>query len=565
MDYKKLPLGLEDFEKLITRGYYYIDKTMFLKELIDERAEVSLFTRPRRFGKTLNMSMIRYFFEDARDRNGNSQDHSHLFEGLQIMRQGEQYREQMGQYPVISLTLKSAKQPDFEMSYQVLRAVIADEYIRHCYLCKSETMLPVEKEKYIRLMEQKGEAGEYANALQFLSKCLENYYGKKAVILIDEYDVPLENAFVRGFYGQMTDFVRSLFESALKTNSSLEFAVMTGCLRISRESIFTGMNNLAIFSILSSRFSSYFGFTGEEVQRLCEDYGMPQKYGLMKEWYNGYVFGGANVYNPWSVLSFLYELRGNINSFPSAYWANTSSNSIVRKMIDMADENTKQEIESLIAGKTLQKPVHEDAAYREVYESMEHLWSFLFFTGYLRNAGEYMDGSGKLFLELAIPNKEVGLIFRRKILEWFEEKAGAKDRTRLFQAFIQGNAAVLEEEIGDMLLETISFYDAYESFYHGFLAGIFSGMKGYTVKSNREGGRGRSDLFVAPVTRRKAAFVVEFKIAGRIRDMEAKAQEALRQIREQNYAAELESDGFETVHKYGIAFVGKDCHVEWEA
>jgi hypothetical protein len=562
MDHKPLPIGVDDFEKLVTRGYYFVDKTMFVKELLDKKSDVNLFTRPRRFGKTLNMSMLQYFFEDARDYDGVKVDNSYLFEGMNIMQAGEQYLQHMGKYPVINITLKAGKQPDFEVAYALLRRQVAYEYERHSFILKDER-LAENKERYLEIMREKEDYQTCADSLQFLSKCLEKYYGRKAIILIDEYDVPLENAYMRGFYDEMIDFIRSLFESSLKTNSSLEFAVITGCLRISKESIFTGMNNLKIISIMSKQYGEYFGFTDDEVKKICDDYHMPHKFEVFKDWYNGYNFGGANVYNPWSVIQFVDDLCAYIDQYPKAYWANTSSNSIVRRLIDVADEDTKKEIEDLIEGKTIEKPIHEDITYAEIYNTMDNLWNFMFFTGYFRNVGERVDERTKeVYVTLTIPNEEVRYIFRTKILGWFDEKVKARDRSRLFTALVNMDVATVEEEIVDMLLETISFNDAYESFYHGFLAGILSGMKGYTVKSNREGGTGRSDLFIRPVTRRKAAFVLEFKVADKFRQMDAKADEALAQIEEKGYARELMDDDYETVHRYGIAFCGKDCLVK---
>ncbi len=563
MDYKPLPVGVDNFEMLITRGYYFIDKTKMVQELVDKKGLVNLFTRPRRFGKTLNMSMLQYFFEDARDRNGNKQDNTYLFEGLQIMQAGEKYLAFMGQYPVINLSLKSGKQPDFKLAYEALCEEIAREYNRHYFVCESDALLPSEKEKYISILAQKAQRGEFNTSLQFLSQCLEKYYGKKAIILLDEYDVPLENAFMRGFYNEMIDFIRSLFESAFKTNSSLEFAVLTGCLRISKESIFTGMNNLEIISILNKNYDEYFGFTEEEIKKICIDYKIESKYDLMKEWYNGYIFGSVNVYNPWSIIRFVKDMKADENAFPSSYWANTSSNSIVRKMIERADDDTKEEIEALIEGKTIEKPIHEDITYDEVYKTMDNLWNFMFFTGYFKKISERMDDNTQQhYAELMIPNKEVKYIFRTKILSWFQEKIEEKDLSLLYTALVNKNVAVFEEELNALLLETISFNDAYESFYHGFVTGALSKMKGYIVKSNREGGSGRSDLFVKPVTRRKAAFVIEFKIAKSFDDLDCMADAAIQQIEERNYAAELHSDGYREVIKYGIAFFGKDCLIK---
>ena len=562
MQCKPLPTGVDNFEKLITRGYYFVDKTLLIKELLDKKGDVNLFTRPRRFGKTLNMSMVQYFFEDARKDDGTKMDNRSLFDGLSIMESGERYLSHMGRYPVIALSLKSGKQPDFNLSRKMLIRQIADEYKRHRFILQGN-LLEIDKILYQNIMEECAKEEDYNDSLKFLSQCMEQYYGHKAIILIDEYDVPLENAFFAGFYEEMTAFIRSLFESALKTNSSLEFAVITGCLRISKESIFTGMNNMKINSILNKSYDEFFGFTEVEVMRLCDDYHLTHKFPLIKEWYNGYVFGNVNVYNPWSVISFIGDLQVDENELPASYWANTSSNSIVRTLIEMADDETRSEIEQLIAGKSIEKPVHEDITYDEIYKTMDNLWNFMFFTGYFRRVGERMDVETKQrYVELKIPNEEVKYIFRNKVLGWFQEIINRKDLSVLYHALIRQDPATLEQELTELLMKTISFNDAYESFYHGFIAGVLSGMDGYTVKSNREGGRGRSDLYIKPVTRKKPAYVIEFKIAGKFSEMEAKAEDALEQIEDRNYCQELFDDGYGTVICYGISFFGKDCLVK---
>lgn len=562
MTERPLPIGVDDFEMLITRGYYFIDKTLFIKELLDKKGVVNLFTRPRRFGKTLNMSMLRYFFEDTRDDNGVRKQHASLFQGLKITQEDKKYLKHMGQYPVITLTLKSAKQPDFESAYTMLARAVADEYRRHSFIIADEH-LKEQKERYQQLMREQADRNSYSDSLKFLSDCLYKYYGQKVIILIDEYDVPLENAYLRNFYSEMTDFIHSLFESALKTNRSLEFAVLTGCLRISKESIFTGMNNLKVNSVLDNQYDEYFGFTDHEVKKICNDYNFPEKSDVIKEWYNGYLFGNVNVYNPWSVIQFVDDLREDIGQFPKSYWANTSSNSIVRKLIDYADEDTRAEIEELIEGKTIEKPVHEDITYDEVYKTIDNLWNFMFFTGYFRKVSERAeDGTNQRYVTLRIPNQEVRYIFRNKVLGWFEEKVRERDRSELFTAFANRDAETVEKEIQDMLMRTISFNDAYESFYHGFLAGVLSGMEGHIVKSNREGGRGRTDLFVKPVSRKKPAFVVEFKIASNMKELNRRADEALEQIEDREYDRELRDDGYDVVIRYGIAFYGKDCSVK---
>ncbi|MDU4883011.1 MAG: AAA family ATPase [Clostridium celatum] len=563
MDQKPLPIGIDNFEMLITRGYYFVDKTLLIKDLLDNKAAVNLFTRPRRFGKTLNMSMLQYYFEDRRDEfTGEKIDNSYLFEGLNIKRESEKYTQYIGKYPVINLSLKSAKQGSLDLAFQCIREEISNEFKRHKYIIESD-VLKAEKEHFMKIVNNDKDMSLYITALKFLSDCLNKYYNEKVIILIDEYDVPLENAFFEGFYKEMIGFIRSLFESALKTNSSLEFSVITGCLRISKESIFTGLNNLKIISILDDRYAEHFGFTDDEVVKICKDYNMEQKYETIKQWFNGYIFGETNVYNPWSVMQYVDDLKANINRLPKSYWANTSSNSIVKSLIERADDITKGEIEALIEGKTIEKPVHEDITYDDVYDSLDNLWNFMFFTGYFKKISERMDeNTQENFVELAIPNLEVKYIFRTKILKWFNEQIKLYDMTKMFNAIVNKNPELFEVELNNLLLDTISFNDAYENFYHGFLAGVLSNMKGYIVKSNREGGTGRSDLFIKSVSRRGIAIVIEFKIANDIDDLEKKADEAIEQIEDRRYDMELRSEGYKNIFKYGIAFYKKDCLVK---
>ena len=563
MDQKPLPIGIDNFQMLITRGYYFVDKTLLIKDLLDNKAAVNLFTRPRRFGKTLNISMLQYYFEDRRDEfTGEKIDNSYLFEGLNIKGESEKYTKYMGKYPVINLSLKSAKQGSLDLAFQCIREEISNEFKRHKYIIESD-LLKTEKEHFMKIVNNDKDMSLYITALKFLSDCLNKYHNEKVIILIDEYDVPLENAFFEGFYREMIGFIRSLFESALKTNSSLEFSVITGCLRISKESIFTGLNNLKIISILDDRYAEHFGFTDEEVIKICDDYDMQQKYETIKQWFNGYIFGETNVYNPWSVMQYVDDLKANINRLPKSYWANTSSNSIVKSLIERADDITKGEIEALIEGKTIEKPVHEDITYDDVYDNLDNLWNFMFFTGYFKKISERMDeNTQENFVELAIPNLEVKYIFRTKILKWFNEQIKLCDMTKMFNAIINKNVELFEIELNKLLLDTISFNDAYENFYHGFLAGILSNMKGYIVKSNREGGTGRSDLFIKSVSRRGIAIVVEFKIANDIDDLEKKADEAIEQIEDRKYDMELRSEGYKNIFKYGIAFYKKDCLIK---
>ena len=561
MDYKPLPVGVDNFEHLISRGYYFVDKTWFIKELLDKKSSVNLFTRPRWFGKTLNMSMLQYYFEDMHTEDGKKRDNASLFENKKILQAGEQYLAHMGKYPVINLTLKDAKQPNFELAYEAIKWQIADEYARHAYILNDEKFSD-EKEAYLKIKRRTADRSAYNNSIKFLSQCLEKYYGRKVIILIDEYDVPLENAFTEKFYEEMIGFIRSLFESAFKTNGSLEFAVITGCLRISKESIFTGLNNLEVISILDWNYGEYFGFTEEEVKKLCKDCGLEHKYDLIKEWYNGYIFGNTNVYNPWSVIRYVKALTSHEEEFPHSYWANTSSNVVVRKLIEMADDSVKGELENLIDGGTIEKPIHEDITYGEVYENMDNLWNFMFFTGYFRKVSERMGEDDTRYLTLMIPNREVRYIFREKIMAWFERKMKERDLTRLHTAFVNKDTKTLEEELTDILYETISSFDESENYYHGLVAGLLSGMKGYRTKSNRESGKGRCDLFVKPVSRRKEAFIVEFKTTKKMKALDAKAEEALEQIKDKKYALELEEDGYDYYNSYGISFCGKDCCVK---
>lgn len=555
MNLKPLPIGVDNFEMLITRGYYYIDKTLLIKDLLDNKASVNLFTRPRRFGKTLNMSTLQYYFEKREENN------SYLFENLNIMEAGEEYVSHMGQYPVINLSLKSAKQPNFELAYISIARRIAEEYKRHEYILKSEN-LKNEKERFLKILKEEGGEGDYTDSIFFLSQCLEKYHNKKVIILIDEYDVPLENAFFEGFYDKMIAFLRSLFESALKTNSSLEFSVITGCLRISRESIFTGLNNLEIISILNKSYDEYFGFIQEDINKMLEDYNLSDKGALIKEWYNGYIFGDAEVYNPWSAVRFVKDLKINNNVFPSSYWANTSSNSIVKSLIERADSVTKREIESLIEGKTIEKKVHEDITYNEMYDSMDNLWNFMFFTGYFKKVSERMDEEDNHYITLKIPNKEVKYIFKNKILKWFHDKVKVKDLSKMYSAIFNKDVETFQKELNTMLRQTISFNDAYENFYHGFTLRVLANMHDFLVKSNREAGDGRSDIFIKSLSIFEPCVILELKVCDKPKDIFKKCDEALAQIDAKNYEEELKEEGYKNIIKYGISFYRKDCVIK---
>ena len=561
MNHKPLPIGTDDFKKLISEGYYYIDKTLFIKELLDKKGEANLFTRPRRFGKTLNMSMLRYFFEDTGKEECNAENKK-LFDGLEIMSAGEKYLSHMQKYPVISLSLKSAKQPTWELAYESLKESIGNEFQRHNGIL-SQLQIDTDREKFNRLQKQKGEPGDYITAIAFLSKCLHEAYGKTVIILIDEYDVPLENAYFNGFYQQMIDFIRSLFESALKTNPHLYFAVITGCLRITKESIFTGLNNFDNVSILSKIYDEYFGFTRKDVDELLVNYDLTDKKEIIQKWYDGYLFGKTEIYNPWSIINYVKALTADPNEVPRTYWSNTSSNNIIHALIERADLSDRMEIEDLIAGGTIEKPIHEEITYEDVYQSTDNLWNFLFFTGYLKNSGLRMIGN-QIYLALSIPNIEVCQIYKDKILGWFSDKVEQKDLSILYQDILNGNAPGFQAGLTELLQDTISFYDNAEAFYHGFMQGILGHLRNYIVKSNRESGDGRYDMLIRSLDITKPIILMEFKTAKNFPSLESRAQEALEQISEKEYDREFKNEGYQRSIRYGIAFYKKNCCIKKE-
>ena len=560
---RPISIGIEEYKRIIEKDYYYIDKTLLVKELLDKGGAVNLFTRPRRFGKTLALSMLRTFFERDTDIDGRVTDNSHYFEGKKIMEAGEEYTCHMGQYPVISLSLKSAKQPNFEVAYGQLLEEIAAEFKRHRYVLDTQLLLADEIRKYEEIMLGQATQGEYATALKFLSECLKKYHGKNVIVLIDEYDVPLENAYFRGFYDKMIDFIRSLFESVLKTNENLEFAVVTGCLRISKESIFTGLNNLEIISLLTIDYAEYFGFTLLEVEKMLEDYGISEKKEEAKSWYDGYLFGNTEVYNPWSVINYVKAAIADIRALPRPYWSNTSSNSIVRHLIEKADDDAKEEIELLIQGKTIEKTVHEDITYEDIYKTQENLWNFLFFTGYLKKVKEHMEEEN-IVLTLEIPNREVRYIFKNTIREWFDSRIRVRDLSSLFEGILKGDAEQIQQELSPILLESVSYMDSYENFYHGFLLGILTNLNGYKVTSNREAGDGRYDISLESRDGLKDPVILEFKIGKRRPDLMKKAEEALQQIVEKRYDTPFIEEEYEQCIHVGIGFVRKMCRVKCE-
>ncbi len=557
---KPIPIGVEFYKQMISEEYYYIDKTLLIRDLLVQKNTVTLFTRPRRFGKTLAQSMLKTFFEKEILPDGTVADNSVYFQGKKIMEAGEEYTKHIGQYPVIFLSLKSAKQPTYEMAYKILQQNIAKEFIRHSYILNSEALLPVQKICFNSFIEQKAEPSDYATSIQFLSECLEKYHKQKVIILVDEYDVPLENAYFNGFYDEMVSFMRSFFESALKTNESLKFAIVTGCLRISRESIFTGLNNLKIVSVLDESYAEYFGFTQNEADSFLEYYGITQRRDELKNWYDGYLFGNTEVYNPWSVINYIYDIVHKNTEFPKPYWSNTSSNSIVHELIENADDTTRQELEELIAGGTIEKPVHEDITYADIYKSQDNLWNFLFFTGYLKTVGKKFIGR-QIYLLMTIPNEEIMYIYENNIQEWFNNRIKTSDFSGLYNSIISGDTKAFENYLREQLHGSISFMDSAENFYHGFLLGLLGGLQGYEKLSNRESGEGRYDIVLKPYDERQPAIILELKRVQRFTEMEGMCQEALQQIEDKHYDVGLLDEGYMVIKKYGICFCKKSCMV----
>lgn len=559
---KGISIGYEDLKEIIEKNLYYVDKTDMLSRFMDSHAKVNLFIRPRRFGKTLNLSMFRRFFEDERNIFGVKIDNSHVFEQLQISSYQEICIQHQQQYPVINLSLKSAKQPNFQLAYDMMKRDIAEQFERHKYVLNSEKLSEQERDTYASILKLEEKPALYVGALKTLSSCLKKYHEKKCIILIDEYDVPLETAWFGGFYDQMTGFIRSLFESALKTNDCLEFAVITGCLRISRESIFTGLNNLKIDSILNDRFSTCFGFTEPEVKEMLAYYGLSERFHEVKEWYDGYIFGTSEVYNPWSIINYTDDISKKDALYPKPYWSNTSSNSIIRELVEKADNIQREEIERLLAGETLEKPVHEDITYEDVYESSDNLWNFLFFTGYLKSCSQRYDGENT-FIQISIPNIEIQTIYRRSILTWFDQKIKLTDLTPLILAIEEGDCENIGNIISEQLMDTISFFDYGEDYYHGFLAGLLKAAGKYRISSNRENGIGRTDITMkTPFIRNGLAVIFELKVVKNFREMEEGCQEALKQIETRQYEAGLRSEGYSRILKYGICFFRKECIVQ---
>ena len=561
----RLPMGIESFKEIRRQKFYYVDKTALIRELLENWGKVTLFTRPRRFGKTLNMSMLKCFFEIGSDKA--------LFDGLEISRETQLCEEYQGKFPVISITLKGATGRTFDEVKRMLRNIIATEAMRFQFLMQSENLTQIERKQYEKLLVLNDD-GEFAmsdvllkSSLYTLSQLLKKHYQQDVIILIDEYDVPLDKAYQSGYYDDMVDLIRSLFGNALKTNDSLYFAVLTGCLRISRESIFTGLNNFKVYTVKDVRYKEYFGFTDVEVRQMLEYYGFLAHYDAVKEWYNGYLFGNTSIYCPWDVVNYCGDLRDASVTSPQNYWVNTSSNDIIRRFVSKANTTTRDELELLIDGGSVKKMIRQELTYRDLDSSIDNLWSILFTTGYLTQRGTE---SGDL-TELVIPNREIRWIFVQQIREWFR-KESVKDTEKLerfCRAFQENDTAAIEKGFNDYLWNTISIRDTSvrkemkENFYHGILLGLLAYMDGWLVKSNAESGEGYSDISIE-IRQHEIGIVIELKYA-EDGAFEAGCQEALRQIHEKEYESALIKNGLHTIYRYGIACYKKRCKVVSES
>ena len=558
-----LPVGIENFEEIRQLGFYYIDKTRLIEQLLQGWGKVTLFTRPRRFGKTLNMSMLKSFFEIGTDKS--------LFDGLYISGNKELCDEYMGKYPVIFLSLKGVDGLDFTTARRMLCAILKNEFDRHYYLKTSDALTDEDRTLFIKMLQ--GSDDNIEDSIRMLSKLLFKHFGQKAVILIDEYDVPLDKAFQNGYYKEMVSLIRGLFGQALKTNEFLQFAVLTGCLRISKESIFTGLNNFKVMSITDSRFDEQFGFTDGDVRKLLSDYGMDSHFDEIKEWYDGYHFGRADVYCPWDVINHVDHLRDDSDAKPQTYWINSSGNSLVRRLINRADSSTKDEIERLIAGEAIEKVIRLDLTYDEIDNSIDNIWSVLFTTGYLTKIGEVkLPDSESYAYKLVIPNKEVREVFVLQIQEWFKAVvANENDTMKLLSRAIldkdeQQIARQLNIVMGRMIsiLDTKAPDDMKENFYHGLLLGLLRGSNpGWLIKSNRESGDGFSDILIKPEDP-DAGIIIEVKYAKEIKGLDAACEAAMEQIKDKRYDEALRDEDRCDILAYGIAFCRKRCRVVGE-
>lgn len=553
---KKLPIGIENFEKLLSEDFYYVDKTGLIRELLNNWGEVNLFTRPRRFGKTLNMSMLEHFFSLDGDKS--------IFNGLDISKETALCEEYMGKYPVLSISLKGIDALNFETAFERAALLVRRAASKVYYLLNSDALNEQDKANYRKLLDDNMTEAIFGDSLRVLSELLEKHHGTKVILLIDEYDVPLAKAHANGYYDQMISLIRSLLGESLKTNSSLKLAVLTGCLQISKESVFTGLNNLKVRSVTDVRFDEYFGFTDMEVKALLQYYGYPDSYDMAKKWYDGYRFGNVDVYCPWDVLNYCDSLLDDKEAQPENYWINTSSNDAVKRFIqESANATTKREIESLVAGEVIRKEIHQELTYPEIYRTIDNIWSLLFTTGYLTQRGK---AEGRQ-MKLAIPNLEIRDIYVTQIMEFFKEnvREDGDMLNRFCDALQNKDVENVEKIFTKYLRRTISIRDTAvrtdmkENFYHGVLLGILGVKSQWGISSNREMGEGYADILAEPDTG-DMGIIIEVKYA-HDGDLDAACAEALKQIEYTRYEADLEDEGVKNILKYGIACYKKRCRV----
>ena len=559
MERKKLPVGIENFEEIRKEGFYYVDKTGLIRDLLNNWGKVNLFTRPRRFGKTLNMSMLKSFFEIGTDKT--------LFNGLAISKEKALCKAYMGKFPVVFVSLKGVDGLTFEDAYGMLRRILRAEISRLSFLMQSERIAEDDKYSFERFLREQDTPEDVQESLKMLSSLLYQHSGQKVVLLIDEYDVPLDKAFQHGYYKEMVALIRGLFGQALKTNDFLQFAVLTGCLRVSKESIFTGLNNFDVNSIIDVEHDEQFGFTEAEVQELLQYYDRETAAPVMKAWYDGYRFGNAEVYCPWDVINYAKKLLANPQAEAQAFWINSSGNDLVKRFVDKADKTTQDEIERLIAGEAIEKAVRLELTYGEVDNSIDNLWSVLFTTGYLTQAGRVERGVYKLI----IPNREVREVFVFQIQEWFKNTVvrDEKPMQAFCQAFLDGNAEEIQRRLTIILGKMISILDTKakddqkENFYHGLLLGLLRSEPNWLILSNVESGEGFSDILIEPEDP-DAGMVIEVKYSPTLAGMESACQAAMAQIKEKHYDERLRNEGRENITAFGIAFWKKRCRVCFE-
>ena len=555
-----LPIGIEDFKEVRKDGYYYVDKTALIEQVLEKRSKVTLFTRPRRFGKSLNMSMLKNFFEIGTD--------AALFEELHISKNTQMCEKYMGKYPVIAVSLKGVDAATYEEAFDQLVDIMNNSAAEFSFLQNSDSLTDYEKERFIKLLDDQMNQKIMGSSMLWLTKLLEKHYNKKVVVLIDEYDVPLAKAHENGYYDKMVRLIRNMFGNVLKTNNSLAFAVLTGCLRIAKESIFTGLNNFKVYSITDEEFDETFGFTGEEVQEMLSYYGLSSCFDKVKEWYDGYRFGNTDVYCPWDVVNYCSDHQNRPNAEMKNYWMNTSGNEVISHFIDSINDPhmlTKSELELLVSGETVVKRVDEMITYKELYSNIDNLWSTLFMTGYLTQRGKEMDGR----YHLAIPNREICNIIVERVLALFRKDVSknAKLLNGFCNAMLESDSATVEQLLTEYMDTTISIRDSFvkslrENFYHGLLIGIFGYRDGWKATSNKESGDGFSDILIeVNENDSRMGIVLELKYSKSEKALDKDCQAALQQITDKNYEQALRKNGYQNILKYGIAFYHKKCRV----